>query len=794
MNPNTAFGAPGIEPRWTASTKEGIGTAYHTSSRVWFTLSHGIIDEIYYPLVDAPNTRDLQFLITDGETFCHEERRDLEHKIEYPEEGCLLYRLTNSEPTGRYRIIKEILSDPHSSVVLIHTRLEIFDETLRGKLRLYALLAPHLKGMGQNNSGWHCDMAGRKLFHVERENINLSFCCSPDFLRRSVGYVGYSDGWQDLMDDFRMDWEFKKAENGNIALTAEIDLSASLEFTMAVGFGRNRFSSCAKVLRTLAIPFSRHRELFIEQWRRTKSVDNSSAHTGDRGWLTWLSRCVLLAHEDKVYKGAIAASMSIPWGETKGDIELGGYHLVWPRDMAQSAMALIAAGRTGSALRALTWLATMQESDGGMPQNSWVDGSAHWKGRQLDEVAAPILLAWQLRRVKALQLFQPWAVVSRAASYLILHGPATSQERWEESAGYSPSTLAAIIASLVCAADFARDCPKENASAFILDYADWLSAHLEDWTVTERGELLEGKSRHYIRLNPADLSRPDIVPDPDTAILHIVNGSGSYPARNVVSADFLQLVRLGVRDSHDPLIVDSLAVVDAVLKYDLPQGPCWRRYNHDGYGQKADGGAFDGTGVGRSWPLLTGERGHYEFAAGRDPMPFIKTMEKFANQGGMLTEQVWDADDLPGGRMKRGEPTGAAMPLCWAHAEYLMLVRSREMGVSFERIEPVYERYAKGKTGSRLEIWTFAYQCPRIRAGKNLRIITSAPATVRWSFDDWRTMQETEATGTGIGCWFTDLPAAELKPGSEIVFTFRCIDKQEEKQFRAIIAESSCSE
>jgi glucoamylase len=786
-NPPAAFGAPGIEPRWTASTKEGIGTAYHTSSRVWFTLSHGIIDEIYYPHVDVPNTRDLQFLITDGETFCHEERRDLEHQIDYPEKGCLLYRLTNSEPAGRYRVIKEILADPYSSVVLIQTRLEILDETLRGKLRLYALLAPHLKGMGQNNSGWHCDMAGRKLFHVEREDINLSFGCSPDFLRRSVGYVGYSDGWQDLMGDFRMDWEFKKAESGNIALTAEIDLSAGLEFTLAVGLGRNRFSSCAKVLRTLAIPFSRHRESFIEQWRGRKSAEDLSAHTGDRGRLTWLSGCILLAHEDKVYKGAIVASMSIPWGETKGDLELGGYHLVWPRDMAQSAMALLAAGHTGSALRALTWLATMQESDGGMPQNSWIDGAAHWKGRQLDEVAAPILLAWQLRRAEALQLFQPWAVVSRAAGYLIAHGPATNQERWEESAGYSPSTLAAIIASLVCAADFARDHSDEDAAAFILDYADWLSAHLEDWTVTKQGELLEGKPRHYIRINPSDLSRPDIIPDPDTAVIHIVNGGGSYPARNVVSADFLQLVRLGVRDPHDPLIVDSLEVVDAILKHDLPQGPCWRRYNHDGYGQKADGGAFDGTGVGRSWPLLTGERGHYEFAAGRDPMPFIQTLEKFANRGGMLTEQVWDADDLPGGQMKRGEPTGAAMPLCWAHAEYLMLVRSRARGVCFERIEPVYERYVKNKTGSQHEIWTFAYQCPRIRAGNNLRIITSAPATVRWSFDEWRTMQDTEATDTGIGCWFIDLPAAELEPGAQIAFTFRWIDKWEGKHFRVII-------
>ena len=92
------FGAPGIEPRWTSSAKEGVGTAYHTSCRLWFTLSHGIINEIYYPHVDQPNTRDFQFLISDGETFCHEEKRDLDHRVEYPERDCLLYRLTNSEP------------------------------------------------------------------------------------------------------------------------------------------------------------------------------------------------------------------------------------------------------------------------------------------------------------------------------------------------------------------------------------------------------------------------------------------------------------------------------------------------------------------------------------------------------------------------------------------------------------------------------------------------------------------------------------------------------------------------
>ena len=171
--------------------------------------------------MDSPNTRDLQFLITDGESFCHEERRDLLHKTEYPEQNALFYRLTNSDREGRYRLVKEIVVDPHSSVLLMHTRLEILDPKLRGKLRLYALLAPHMKGTGKNNSARLCGLGGRKLIEVQREDIDMSFGCAPDFTRRSVGYVGFSDGWQDLMDNFKMDWEFDEAVDGNIALIGE---------------------------------------------------------------------------------------------------------------------------------------------------------------------------------------------------------------------------------------------------------------------------------------------------------------------------------------------------------------------------------------------------------------------------------------------------------------------------------------------------------------------------------------------------------------------------------------------
>lgn len=785
---NPPFGAPGIEPRWTSSAKDGVGTAYHSASCVWFTLSHGIVNEVYFPHVDTPNIRDLQLLITDGESFCHEEKRDLIHQTEYPEQNALLYRLTNSDPAGRYRLVKEVITDPHSAVLLMRVRLEISDKALRGKLRLYALLAPHVNGTGRNNSAWLCGVSGRKLIEAQRKDIELSFGCTPDFTRRSVGYVGFSDGWRDLMDNFQMDWEFAEATNGNLAMMGEIDLSVGNEFTLGVGFGRTSQSACTHLLQSFATPFADQREKYVSQWQRALTGKDWSAQTRDGGSMMRLSQCVLLAHEDKVFQGAFVASLSIPWGDTKDDSDRGGYHLVWTRDMVQTATALLACGQTESPLRALVWLAAVQAADGSLPQNSSIRGDAYWKGLQLDEVAAPVLLAWRLRRAEALRDFDPWTLAARAARFLILRGPLTGQERWEENSGYSPSTLATIIASLVCAAEFARERTDETTADFLLDYTDWLSAHLEEWMVTSQGELVEGKPRHYVRITPADPGDAVAAPTPDEAEIFVANGGGRHPARNVVGGDFLHLVRLGVRAADDPVIVDSLAVIDQVLKHDLPQGPGWRRYNHDGYGQKPDGAAYDGTGEGRCWPILTGERAHYELAAGRDVMPFIETMENFANEGGMLSEQLWDADDLPDGTMARGQPTGAAMPLCWSHAEYMSLVRSQRDGVCFDRIEPVYQRYARAGTGSQIEIWTLAHQPQQIVPGKTLRIITENEATIHWSTDAWATANDLEARDAGVGCWFVDLPVAHLQSDSHIDFTFHWPDRWEGRNFQVAIS------
>jgi glucoamylase len=589
--------------------------------------------------------------------------------------------------------------------------------------------------------------------------------------------VGASDGWQDLTKNLQMDWEFRSAGPGNIALTGEIIPEDNVAFTVGVAFGKSGHSAVANLLQSLAEPFEAHREAYARQWRRAlaQGQPDFSKHTSDGGHLYRLSRCILLAHEDKTFQGAMVASMSIPWGETKNDNDIGGYHLVWTRDLAQSANALLATGQTGTPLRALIWLAAIQRPDGEFPQNSWIDGNAYWSGVQLDEVAAPILLAWRLRREGVpLGQFSPCVLILRAAAYLIRHGPVTAQERWEENSGYSPSTLATVIASLVCGAEFAADRGESGTADFILAYADWLASHVEEWTVTTKGGLVEGIPRHYIRINPADAEVTEPHADPNTTTLAVANGGGSQPARNIAGGDFLHLVRLGIRAADDPIILDSIAVVDRVLKRDLPQGPSWRRYNKDGYGQKANGRAFDGTGVGRSWPILTGERGHYELAAGRDPKPYLSAMEKFANAGGMISEQLWDDDDLPGADgMKRGLPTGAAMPLCWSHAEYISLARSAHDGVCFDRIEPAFQRYVVKPTRPSREMWSARHPIRRMPAGLDLRLILSANATAVWSINAWADTNKTEATGiAALNLWFIDLPAQNWPEGTTVEFTF----------------------
>ncbi|HEX8493181.1 MAG TPA: hypothetical protein VF658_10105 [Pyrinomonadaceae bacterium] len=354
-----AFGHPGIAPKWTSSSKEGVGTALSEASPVWFTLAYGILNEIYYPRVDSANTRDAQYLITDGKTFFHEEKRDLHHHLEYATERALHFRQTNSDPAGRYRIVKETLTDSRAPVVMVRTQYVALQPGAND-YQLFALVAPHLGNQGMSNDGRAMTIDGRECLVAERSGTALAVVASAPFLKRSCGFVGSSDGWTDLHENMRMDWEFASATDGNIALMGQLDLSQGNEWTLCIGFGATVEEAARHAFGSLERGWNAAREEYLKGWHDyCDGLTDLGAESNDAGRTFWTSAMLIRAHEDQRHAGALCASLSIPWGEIHGDHDIGGYHLVWPRDLCHSATAALAAGDVELPARVLRYLASI---------------------------------------------------------------------------------------------------------------------------------------------------------------------------------------------------------------------------------------------------------------------------------------------------------------------------------------------------------------------------------------------------------------------------------------------------
>jgi len=771
-----APGYPGIPPRWTSSAKSGVGTSLSGASRVWFTLSHGILNEVYYPRIDQACIRDMGLLVSNSYDFFSEEKRQTTSEIKMLAEGVPAFQITNTCNEGRYCIHKTVLTDPQRDVLLQHIRFE----PLKGKLgdyHLYVLLAPHLGNFGTGNTAWVDDYKGLPVLNAQRGDIALSMACSIPWLKRSVGFVGISDGWQDISQHKQMLWEYTRAKEGNVALTAEVDLTTcNGEFTLALGFGLTPAESALRARASLDDGFNKAHDSYMIEWqgwqdKLSQPVDLSTSN------LYRTSAAVLRTHESKRFPGGLIASLSIPWGFNKGDEDMGGYHLVWPRDLVETAGGLLAIGAFDDVRRVLDYLKTTQEADGHWPQNMWMDGSPYWDGLQMDETAFPILLVDLACREGALdesQIARLWPMIRNAAGFLLANGPVTPQDRWEEDPGYSPFTLAVEIAALLAAADLAELHDDPSAAQLLRETADLWNAHIEDWTYVTDTDLAKqiDVDGYYVRIAPPEIGEFSSPADGFVPIKNRPPGESSAPAAHIVSPDALALVRFGLRAPDDPRILNTLKVIDALLKTDLPPGPIWRRYNEDGYGEHEDGSPFDGNGIGRPWPLLTAERAHYELAAGRTDSAesLLATLEAFANPGGLLPEQTWDSEDIPERELFRGKPSGSAMPLVWAHAEYLKLCRSLADGRVFDMPLQTYKRYSPAEESSDITVWAFNHKIRSLEHGKTLRLFLPATACVRWSVDEWKTKKETDTSDSTLGVHVADLPTPHLKAGTVIRF------------------------
>ena len=775
-----APGWPGIPPRWTSSAKTAAGTALNRHSKVWFTLSHGILNEVYFPRVDQACTRDLGFIVTDGREFFSEEKRHCSFEDKPFEPGVPAFELTNTDLTGRYRIRKEVLTDPYRNVVLQKIRFEPLQDRL-SDYRLYALLAPHLANCGYGNTGWVGDYKGVPMFFAERDGAALALACSVPWRKMSVGFVGASDGWQDLSRNFQMTWEYARAENGNIACTGEIDLADSGgEFLLVLGFGATGTEAGQQCRSSLLEDYNDLRQHYVFHWKNWQSTLLKLDEPEREHDLYRASTAVLRSHESKDFLGGVIASLSIPWGFNKGDEDLGGYHLVWPRDLVETAGALLAAGAANDALRVLRYLEATQEAAGNWAQNLWLDGRPYWGGVQMDETAFPILLLDLLRREASDglgKLERWWPMVKRAASFILRNGPVTQQDRWEEDGGYSPFTLAAEISALLAAAEVAELTGHSDAASTLRDTADVWNDNVERWVYATGSDLAQqlGVEGYYVRISPPET---DGAASPTEGFVPIKNrppGQDMEQAFHVISPDSLALVRFGLRAPEDPRILNTIRAIDALLRVQLPQGTCWYRYNGDGYGEHKDGSPFDGSGIGRPWPLLAGERAHYELAAGQRAKAeaLLGVMEESTiGRSRLLPEQVWDGPDLKDIELLRGKPSGSACPLVWAHAEYIKLRRSLSDGRIFDQPTQTVQRYVFAENKPAVFGWRWNNKIRSIPRNKILHLVLLSTAMVHWSFDGWKNWQDIRTRDTGLGIHTLDLPTASLPSGSQILFTF----------------------
>ena len=761
----TAGGGPGAASNWTPSNTTILGTAANTTSDVWFTGYNGIIGEVFYPTADTPNTTDLQFLIGDsGHTWVDEEKAATTSQTQLYNNHSLAWTVTNTATSGKYRIVKTIYTDPARNSLIQQITLTALTGNLSNYL-LYALYNPTLHDAGNNNTSSTQTYNGTTMLVTTDSSGNYASALAASFPyvanMTSSGFVGVNDGWTDLKGasncgsgtcpDYTMNYTYSQANNGNTAQAGQIDLSnggkinlsttTTVTFNLVLSFGQNGGGNSAttNAEQTLAGTLgdtSNMLSTYVSQWntfdnglKTPPAVGGTQAIQQARQQEYYLAANTLKASQDKIY-GTFVAGLGTPWGASNGDSDAGGYHLVWERDMYEFSSALILAGDTADPLRALQWaFGHQQQSDGHFPQNSYVNGTPYWNGIQEDEQAFPIMLAWKLGVTDNTDYQNH---IKPAANYIITHGPFTGQERWEENSGYSPSTIAAEIAGLLCASDIARINGDTTNQTRFANYADYYQQMVANWTFTTSGSL--GGGYYFERID--DNANPN-----DGHNLTIGNGGGTYDERSVVDAGFLELVRQGVMPSNSPYVTLSLPVIDSTISQVINGNRYWYRYNHDGYGEHADGSDYNGTGIGRLWPIFSGERGIYTIATGSSADAYLTAMTASENGSGMIPEQVWNSS-APSGYTP-GTPTKSMNPLNWAMGEFLTLLMSASSNSIADVPSLTYSRYVTNAyqphTG-----WTVDYDSSQLYQGKALTIFyngwldSHSHVYLHWGENNWQ--------------------------------------------------------
>lgn len=750
---------PGSASVWAPAAKEFLGTSMSDVSRVYFTGAEGIVTEVFYPTLDKVQNVDLQLLVMDAagnwSADQAEERKQTKHTVSLINKHALAWKVETIANNGKWKITKKIFTDPDRNSLIQRVKFETLEpgKTVQD-YHVYVLNNPAIEnsGGGENSSGaadnsqtltfGEGPLSERTMLVASEPHktssalaVSLPWKTVDGKLKVSNGFVGRNDGWLDLFggaDDRTMDWHFDTCFGGNVAQMGWIDFGTStqrsISFDIILSFGKDENAAMTAADATLDSNLNNVESKYIAEWvNYANGLDNQNGLADNQYYLAAMS---LKAIQDKS-NGAMIAGAGTPWGESNGDSNQGGYHLVWARDLFKFASALLAAGDKDSAKKAVDYLFNIQmQDDGRFPQNSYVDGTQYWSATQMDEAAMPIILAWKLHQVQPLDLNTLWPRIKKAAEFLAKNGPYTGQDRWEEMGGYSPSTIAAEIAGLVCAADLANDAGDSGAAAFYLKKADQWRNNVANWTFTTNG--LHGNKQYYIRITDND--------DPnDGKRLTFGNGGGTHGEQYIVDGGFLELVRMGVMSPRDWTILETLPEYDSILKQTIPgKGDAWFRYNYDGYGERNDGGSYDTqNGRGRLWPIFTAERGIYEIEKSGNAtagQPYLSALKAFSSPVGFIPEQVWNKSANITGwqtttptQYQPGTATRSIQPLSWAMGEYINLVAAMNHGHG-DAPAIVTQRYSSDKPQTTV---TFKVNA-KTEWGENVYLVGDSPLLSEW--------------------------------------------------------------
>ncbi len=706
-----------LPPVHDYSQKSMVGTAVNSAaSTVYFTGYRGDVSEIYYPTVDTLATANMEFLVGDtARTFLDEEKNQ-SWTVTQPDPRSMRWQAVTTNADHNWQVTKTIFSDPANNTLIQQTTFQALNGKTVGDFNLYLLYKPYLKNAATIN-GATTVSSGSQTYLVANSSDSSEFSALGASLGWTVengvtmvsnGYYGVNDGWQDLnMNNpapFTMRWAYSSAPKGNVAqmgwLNTAGNTATSVAFEVVVGFGPTQDTAIAAASNTLGEDLSAQESLYDNAWHAYAAGLSTQNGTADDQY--YLSAMTLKTMQDKT-NGAMIAGIGTPWGYAAGDDNLG-YHLVWSRDMFKFANALITAGDTTSAGSAVKWLFTtdIEPATGRFPQNAFVSGLPYRDVVQMDEQAMPIILAYRLGPT----VYNPlWPQIKQIANFIVGNGPWTQEERWEETSGYSPSTIAAEIAGLVDAAQIALENGDANDAGTWLNAADYWQQTVTSWTYTTQGcpntATFCNNTSTYIRINTSPAQggplpagwNPTANPNPNM-VIGINNNGGAHRAIDIVDGGFLELVRMGVKPPNDPTIAVSLATYDNVIGETVGANVTgWFRYNFDGYGETNDGGPFQNNvpGRGRLWPIFDAERGNYAIAAsgsGAAGAPYLSALKMLSTQQGFISEQVFspsvtlpgDIDDssgwvvaVPPGQTA-GSITGSMEPLNWAQGEYINLL------------------------------------------------------------------------------------------------------------------------